>query len=128
MSRQFDSAEEQAEFIADRIESYVGHPFQDSPDEPLRGLAYSDMAILLRSVRKDAGPLMDALRDREIPFIVRGVQQLFEQPEVEAARCIFLYIAGELEHPTPQRYLDGSRCWRHRKERREGHPGASRHV
>ena len=54
------------------------------------------MAILMRSVRKDAAPLMHALREHDIPFIVRGVQQLFEQPEIEAARCIFQYINGDL--------------------------------
>ena len=75
------------------------------------------MAILLRSVRKDAGPLMDALRDREIPFIVRGVQQLFEQPEVEAARCHLSVHCWGTQHPVPERYLDGCRRRRHREER-----------
>lgn len=96
MSLNFSSPEDQAEFIAQRIQDFVGHPFQDSPDEAPRGLAYSDMAILMRSVRKDAAPLMHALREHDIPFIVRGVQQLFEQPEIEAARCIFQYINGDL--------------------------------
>ena len=32
--------------------------------------------------------------NHDIPSIVRGVQQLFEQPEIEAARCIFQYING----------------------------------
>lgn len=96
MSLNFASSEDQAEFIAQRIQNFVGHPFQDTPDEAPRGLAYSDMAILMRSVRKDAAPLMEALRAHDIPFIVRGVQQLFEQPEIEAARCIFQYINGDL--------------------------------
>ena len=94
MSLDFEHANDQADYIAQRIEDYIGHPFVDSLGEEARGLAYSDMAILLRSVRRDAGPIMEALRTYDIPFIVRGVQQLFEQPEIEAARCIFLYIAG----------------------------------
>ena len=56
-----------------------------------RGLAYSDMAILMRSVPKTPPP--HARCGHDIPFIVRGVQQLFEQNRRHA---IFQYINGDL--------------------------------
>ncbi len=69
-------------------------PYQDRIGQAERGLDWGDMAILLRSVRNDAGPLIEALRERGIPFIVKGVQQLFEQPEIIACKRTFDYIIG----------------------------------
>ena len=56
------------------------------------------MAILVRSVRKDGGVFIDALRERGIPFVVRGVQQLFDQPEIQACVMLFDYLAGRTNH------------------------------
>nr|AIF20708.1 superfamily I DNA/RNA helicase (uvrD, pcrA) [uncultured marine group II/III euryarchaeote KM3_92_B07] len=95
----FDDEESQALDIAERISNLLGQPFQDSPDAEPRGLAFSDMAILMRSVRNDAGPIIEALRESNIPFIVKGVQQLFEQPEIIAARALFLYLSDQVSPP-----------------------------
>ncbi len=94
MALKFASAEQEAAFVAQRIEDYHGMPYQDRIGQAERGLDWGDMAILLRSVRNDAGPLIEALRERGIPFIVKGVQQLFEQPEIIACKRTFDYIIG----------------------------------
>ena len=98
MALSFDSQEEEASFIAQRAEDFLGMPYTDDATGEERGLAWGDMAILLRSVRKDAGVLIEALRQRGIPFVVRGVQQLFDQPEIQACVSLFDYVAGKTNH------------------------------
>ncbi|GAB3651960.1 hypothetical protein GCM10027589_09070 [Actinocorallia lasiicapitis] len=85
---------EEARWIADRIEALQGMPFTDSADAEPRGLSWSDCAVLFRSVRADADPLVIELRRRGIPYIVKGLTRLFETPEVQAAVACFQYIAG----------------------------------
>ncbi len=58
-----------------------------------RGLAYSDVAILLRSVKGNAEPITKALRDAGIPSIVVGMNDLFSAVEAEAARLLFYFMA-----------------------------------
>ena len=76
MSLNFSSPEDQAEFIA-HADGFRGHPSRIHPTRhpvawPTRTWPSSC------SVRKDAAPLIHALREHDIPFIVRGVQQLFD--------------------------------------------------
>ena len=93
MVLEFADQQEQAAFTAQRLEDFHGHPHTDRPGGEERGLDWSDMAILLRSVRKDAYHFIDELRYRGIPFIVKGVQQLFDQPEIIACQTLFDYLA-----------------------------------
>ena len=87
-----DSPEAEAEWIAETVENLRGVGFVDGGHE--RGLAYSDVAILLRSVRRNAQPIVDALRDAGIPVVVAGMNNLFETPEAHAARELFYFMAG----------------------------------
>jgi len=48
----------------------------------LKGFRYQDIAILYRSVRSSATPLIEALQERDIPFRCGGRTGLFLQPEV----------------------------------------------
>ena len=48
------------------------------PTPTLRGLSWSDFAVLFRSVAKDAGPLVEELRKRGIPYVVKGLNRLFD--------------------------------------------------
>ena len=50
----------------------VGVKFKD-PDGAVRGLAYSDFAVLLRSVQANGAPIAAALAAARIPYIVAGV-------------------------------------------------------
>lgn len=86
-----DDAEEAA-WLVKTIADLRGVAFTD-PGGERRGLAYSDMAILLRSVRNNGPTITDALRAADIPFVISGMNKLFESPEAEAARQLFYFIA-----------------------------------
>ena len=48
----FPSPENEAKWIADKVRALVGVPFADTPGLAPRGLSYSDIAVLLRSVKR----------------------------------------------------------------------------
>ena len=56
------------------------------------------MAILLRSVRRDGGPIMEALDAAGVPYVITGMDNLFQKAEVEAARQLFYFLAEETEN------------------------------
>ena len=91
----FGSPEEEAEYIAATCKALRGVAIREGGAE--RGMAWSDMAILLRSVRRDAGPITAALKKAGIPYVISGMDNLFERPEAEAARQLFYFLAGEIE-------------------------------
>lgn len=93
----FDTPDDEAAWIVDRIEHLRGVPFQDEPRSEVRGLSWSDCAVLFRSVSKDSGPVVAELRRRGIPFIVKGLNRLFESPEIQAVVGIFRYMVRELD-------------------------------
>lgn len=92
----FGSPEEEAAHIAATIRSLLGVAFTD-PDGTRRGLSYSDMAILLRSVSNNGAPIAEALRRAGIPYIVVGMNNLFDTAEAEAARQLFYFMAGRAD-------------------------------
>lgn len=53
LALRFQDAESEAQWIAQKIQSMIGTPYRDRPDGQERGLTYSDMAVLLRSVNND---------------------------------------------------------------------------
>jgi len=59
-----------------------------------QGWRYRDIGILFRSVRTSAQVLIDALRDRNIPYTCAGRTGLFLQPEVEALARTYIWLAG----------------------------------
>ena len=89
----FESPEEEAKYIAETIKSLYGVAFKDGDGE--RGLSWSDMAVLLRSVKGNGGPIAEAFKAAGIPFVVTGLANLFETEEARAARDLFHFIAGE---------------------------------
>jgi len=93
----FDDPNAEAVWIADRIEHLRGVPFKDGPESEPRGLSLSDCAVLLRSVAKDSGPLCAELRRRNILFIVKGLNRLFDSPEIKAVVGIFRFVVREID-------------------------------
>src|SRR5262249_52685273 len=83
----------EAKHIAKRIGELVGTPFNDQPDTEERGLSYSDFAVLVR-VRSLIEPIIDALDDAGIDYVVGGMANLFETVEADAARELFYFFAG----------------------------------
>lgn len=92
---QYASEAEENAFIVNTIRHLRGVAFLDAPDAEARGLDYADMVVLLRTWKK-ARIIMAALSEADIPFIVTGVNELFERPEAKAARAIFEYLKDEI--------------------------------
>jgi DNA helicase-2/ATP-dependent DNA helicase PcrA len=87
----FVNPDAEAAFIAKTIKDLHGVAFAEEVKE--RGLAYSDVAILLRSVKANGEPITRALRDAGIPSIVVGMNDLFSAVEAEATRLLFYFMA-----------------------------------
>ncbi len=91
----FDDPDHEAAYIADTCRALHGVAVRDG--EQKRGMAWSDMAILLRSVRRDGGAVMKALERAGVPFVITGMDNLFGRPEAEAARQLFYFLAGHID-------------------------------
>lgn len=81
----FQSRDDEAAWIANAIRAIVPSAIQgaehDRRDGTVRGLALSDIAILVRS-STDIRTYMQALENAGIPAIVRAGPDLFSQPEI----------------------------------------------
>ena len=117
LTLQFDNAEDEANWIARNIEWLKGAQYRDQQGKPARGLTYSDMAILVRAW-KDAGPIVDALREAGVPYLGGGMNSLFDTPEAQAVRDVFYFLASHS-------LRDGSQISEAslRKSIRDGFPG-----
>jgi DNA helicase II / ATP-dependent DNA helicase PcrA len=58
------------------------------------GYRFRDVAVLYRSVRTSAPPLIEALRTRDIPYTAGGRTGLFMQPEVAHLGEIYAWFVG----------------------------------
>ncbi|MBU2730092.1 ATP-dependent helicase [Acidithiobacillus caldus] len=94
----FDSPEDEAQYIADTCKTLRGLAIHEGDEK--RGISWSDMAILLRSVRRDGGAITAALDAAGVPYVITGMDNLFVQPEVEAARQLFYFLNGEIDEAT----------------------------
>jgi DNA helicase-2/ATP-dependent DNA helicase PcrA len=90
----FDAPEDEAEYVAQTCLSLHGVAVCDGSKN--RGMSWSDMAILLRSVRRDGEAVMAALDAAGIPYVITGMDNLFQKPEAQAARQLFYFLAGEV--------------------------------
>ena len=87
----FEDPSQEAEYVAETMKSLRGVAFAEGGQ--IRGLSWSDMSVLLRSVKNNGAVVADALRNAGIPFVVSGIANLFSTAEAAAARCLFHYIA-----------------------------------
>ena len=94
LALEFHDPDEEAIWIAEKVLAMGGIAFDDDGSE--RGLAWSDMAILLRSVRNTGQAIVDALKARNIPYVVTGMNGLFETAEAAAAAALFQRLAGDI--------------------------------
>lgn len=92
----FDDAHAEASWVCDRIEAMRGVSFQDTPEAEPRGLAWSDCSVLFRSVAKDADPLVNELKRRGIPYVVKGLNRLFDSVEIQAVVGMFQFMVSEI--------------------------------
>lgn len=77
-----DTEEGEAERIADQMQ-----------DLHREGFSWRDMAVLFRSVKTSAPPLIDALRARGIPVSSGGRSGLFANPEAHLLAQIYAWFA-----------------------------------
>lgn len=89
----FDAPADEAQHIAASAHALRGVAFAENGTE--RGLSWSDMAILLRSVKANAEPVTAALQAAGIPYVVTGMTNLFRTAEAEAARQLFYFIGDK---------------------------------
>lgn len=97
----------EATAICDRLQDLLGVAFTDRPGSAPRGLSWSDMAVLFRSVKGDAGPLVAELDRRGIPYIVKGLSRLFDSREIQAVVSLFRYMTGDAD------FAEVERLWAH---------------
>lgn len=91
----FDTPEKEAAHIAKTCQALYGVAIREDGFE--RGMSWSDMAILLRSVRRDGQAVTDALEAAGVPYVITGMDNLFETDEAEAARQLFYFLADEID-------------------------------
>ncbi len=89
----FESREDEAKWIAERIKSLVGTTYieynPDGTERSRRGLTYSDFAILLRGIRTRNGENRDvqfvnALKELGIPVKTTGEGGIFDRPYAQS--------------------------------------------
>jgi DNA helicase-2/ATP-dependent DNA helicase PcrA len=105
LALQFNNPQEEAKWIGRKITDLLGTLYKDRPNTEPRGLTFSDCAILLRSVRNDGGPILEALDSAGLPYIVIGMNGLFSTPEIQAIRAAFYYL-GDFQGPGGSISLD----------------------
>ena len=88
----FASEEEEAEWVAQRIEALRGVLITEK-DGQVRAIDYADFAILLRSVKSCGQIFVDQLKQRNIPVVVKGTRALFSQDEVLLIQAAFCQLA-----------------------------------
>lgn len=93
---QFTNVEQENQFIVEKIKQLRGVSFQDKSDTDHRGINYSDMVILVRKWKK-AENIVDALTQANIPFVISGINNLFQRLEVLASQAIFHYLNEQID-------------------------------
>ena len=83
--QEFKENEEEYSFIAERIKALHKS-----------GVKYSEIVILLRK-RKFGPALSKVLDQHDVPYIIEGVNELFQTSECIAAKGIYEYLAGEID-------------------------------
>jgi len=91
------SPQAEAEWIAKKVRAMIGTPFSDRFEDEPRGLAPSDFAILLRSVKNTGDPIVTALQDANLPVVVVGMTDLFKTPEAQAAVALFDFMVRRID-------------------------------
>lgn len=98
----FNSEQQEASFVADKIQELVGYPWNNGG--VARGLSFADMAILCRSLNYTRA-ITDELDRRNIPYTIKGSKGLFESAEIKIVHATFcLLFDSQYVTPDPDRY------------------------
>ncbi len=121
----FDNPDEEAQYIAQTCKSLLGVAVKESGGKE-RGVAWSDMAILLRSVAHNAKPITKALDVANIPYLVVGMNELFATPEAAAARELFHFMAGRIDEKSVLKAWEAAQTGSSRSELRKAIQAAAK--
>ncbi len=88
----FSTPDEEAQYIAQTAKALRGVAIWE--DDTERGISWSDMAVLLRSVKGNGESITHAFDAAGIPYLVAGMTNQFATPEAEAARQLFYFMAS----------------------------------
>lgn len=91
----FESPDAEADYVARTAAALRGVAVRENDGE--RGISWSDMAVLLRSVKRNGEPIARALEKAGVPFVIQGMTNLFGAEEAEAARQLFYFMADRPE-------------------------------
>jgi DNA helicase II / ATP-dependent DNA helicase PcrA len=91
----FNSPDEEAQYIANMVQALRGATIRE--DDTERGISWSDMAVLLRSVKANASPITRAFDAAGIRYVVAGMTNLFGTPEAQAVRQLFYFMASRAD-------------------------------
>ena len=83
---EFENPELEAEFITDEIKKIV---------EVEKKCNYSNIAILLRSVKTSAEPFISCFKKKKIPYLVGGKIGLFRRDEAKIVGSLFSWLHEE---------------------------------
>ncbi len=98
----FSSEDQEATFVADKIQELVGYPWQS--ENAVRGLSWADVAILCRSLNYTQA-ITSELDRRSIPYTIKGSKGLFESREIQIIHATFcLLFSCQYVTPNPDRY------------------------
>lgn len=93
---QFTSVADENAYIIGKINQLRGVAFKDKEDTEERGLNYSDMVVLVRKWKK-AEAIVEAFTQAGIPFVITGINNLFQRLEVRASQAIFQYLYNQID-------------------------------
>ncbi len=100
---QFENVADENSCIIKQIKHLRGVAFKDKEERDARGLNYSDMVVLVRKWKK-AEALVDALTHAAIPFVITGINNLFQRLEVKASQAIFQYLNNQIDKGVLKNY------------------------
>jgi DNA helicase-2/ATP-dependent DNA helicase PcrA len=89
----FEHQFDEIRFVVDKIRGLIGTEITDFNGRK-RGLSYSDISVFFRSVKYDAEPYLNALREAGVPVAVSGIGGLFESEEADIIFEIFAYLGN----------------------------------
>ncbi len=91
-----DSAEIEAQYIADKIHKMIGEGFSVKDGKTMRKATYGDFAIILRSPRTKAMKYVKILADSGIPAYSENKENSFDTQEVK----VILNLLRIIDNPT----------------------------
>ncbi|SEA50109.1 ATP-dependent DNA helicase [Variovorax sp. YR216] len=114
LAHHFDTREEEADWVADRIRTLMGTEYRQA-DGTVRGLTAADFAILMRSTRTGEGeartarhlPFTSRLEALQIPYTLNAGGSAFDRPTVAALRQTFMVLGeGAISRPQAKDLID----------------------